>query len=54
MGIKWIKELFKPTPEDEKLAKSIVKLFQTHEVTITENKWGGWSVRVWEKDKNDY
>ena len=46
---KKLKEWFGPTEEELKLADSIKKLFETHNVTIITNKWSGWRVSVEKK-----
>lgn len=48
--IKRLKKRLGPTEEDLKLADQIRKLFETHDVTIRTNSWGGWRVSVKKKE----
>ena len=47
--IKQLKNIFAPPEEDIKLAESIKKLYKSHDVTITSNGIGRWSVNVTRK-----
>ena len=44
-----IKKWFAPTEEDLKLADTIRKLYETHDVTIIHSGWKGWRVTVKKK-----
>ena len=47
--IKSLKKRLGPTKEDLELADKIRNLYETHDVTITTNSWGGWRVSVKKK-----
>lgn len=44
--LKQIKKRLSLSEEDLKLADKIRKLYETHDVTIKTNSWGGWRITV--------
>lgn len=51
--IKKFKKLISPTDEELKLADTIRKLYETHDVTIFRSGIKGWRVSVKKKESKD-